>query len=59
MVVLGKQDYGSLEYDFLFFFYLSLVKLNLAAEAVDIFFCQAAGVSTAEPAAKAHSPASN
>lgn len=43
----------------LIFFSFSLVRLNLAAVLVDIFLCQAAGVSTAEPAAEAHSLASN
>lgn len=36
-----------------------LVVPNLAAALVDIFLCQAAGVSTAEPAAEAHRLASN
>lgn len=40
-------------------FSLSLVKLNLAAVSEDIFLCQAAGVGTADPAAEAHSLASN
>lgn len=39
--------------------FLFLVKLNLAAVSEDIFRCQAAGVGTADPAAEAHSLASN
>lgn len=39
--------------------YFSLFRPNLAAVSEDIFLCQAAGVSTAEPAAEAHSLASN
>lgn len=44
---------------FFFFWFLSLIRLNLAAVSEDIFLCQAAGVGTAEPAAEAHSLASN